>query len=71
MTRWIDADEVREADSSGLSGVVHDLAWTTTDGEWQLDFDLGSAPIEALEDLLASLATAGVASVEVSRHDLG
>jgi hypothetical protein len=71
LTRWLDVEEVREPDSSGLSGVVHDLAWTTDQGTWQLDVDLGSASIEALEDLLSGVATAGVTSIELSRHDLG
>ncbi|HSY41809.1 MAG TPA: hypothetical protein VLA79_19870, partial [Polyangia bacterium] len=61
----------READSAGLSGVVHDLAWATEDSTWQLDVDLGSAPVEALEDLLANISAAGVTSVELSRHDGG
>jgi hypothetical protein len=71
LTSWLVADEVREPDSSGLSGVVHDLAWATEQGMWQLDVDLGSAPIDALEDLLAGISGAGVTSVELSRHDVG
>lgn len=69
LKMWLDADEVREPDASGLSGVVHDLAWTTDHGMWQLDVDLGSAPIEALEALLSDISAAGVTSVRLSRHD--
>ena len=71
LTRWLDVEEVRQPDSWGLSGVVHDLAWTTEQGSWQLDVDLGSASLEALEELLSGIATAGVTSVELSRHDSG
>jgi hypothetical protein len=66
LTTWLDADEVREPDSSGLSGVVHDLAWTVEADTWQLDVDLGSAPIEALEGLLADISAAGVTGIELS-----
>jgi hypothetical protein len=69
LTGWLDVEEVREPDSSGLSGVVHDLAWTTNQGTWQLHVDLGSASIDALEELLSCIAAAGVTSVELSRHD--
>jgi hypothetical protein len=71
LTRWLDADEVREPDASGLSGVVHDLAWAVEDGTWQLDVDFGSAPIEALKDLLSAISAVGVTSLELSRHDAG
>ena len=71
LMRWLDADEIREPDASGLSGVVHDLAWASEHGTWQLDVDFGSAPMEALEDLLSNLSAAGVTSIQVSRHDAG
>lgn len=68
---WLDPDEVRKPDASGLCGVVHDLAWSYLElGRWQLDVDLGSAPLLALEELLDVLADAGVRRIDVSRHDL-
>jgi hypothetical protein len=70
LDSWLDPGEVREPDSSGLSGVVHDLAWSKGEPDtWQLDVDLGSAPIAALEGLLEVLSTAGVTDVRVARHD--
>ena len=71
LRRWLDADEVRAPDASGLSGVVHDLAWTSEQDTWQLHVDLGSAPIEALEELLSDISATGVTSVQLSRHDAG
>lgn len=67
---WLDPDENREPDSSGLAGVVHDLAWSELEpNTWQLDIDLGSAPLEALSELLGILHDIGVTRVAVSRHD--
>jgi hypothetical protein len=70
LRNWLDPDENREADSSGLAGVVHDLAWIELEpNRWQLDIDLGSAPLEALSELLGILHHVGVTRVAVSRHD--
>lgn len=69
---WLDPGEVRRPDSSGLCGVVHELAWSYLElDRWQLDVDLGSAPLLALEELMDVLAGAGVRTVAVSRHDAG
>jgi hypothetical protein len=71
LQTWLDPDEVREPDSSGLSGVMHDLAWSQFEpNTWRLDLDLGSAPLAALEELLDLLSGAGVTSLTLSRHDL-
>lgn len=66
---WLDPDEVRTPGAAGLSGVVHDLAWSYLElGRWQLDLDLGSAPLLALEELLDALAAAGVREIDVRRR---
>jgi len=71
LRNWLDSDEKREPDSSGLAGVVHDLSWNELEPKaWQLDIDLGSAPLAALSDLLGILHRAGVTQVAVSRHDV-
>jgi hypothetical protein len=70
LRSWLDSDELREPDASGLSGVVHDLAWTQVEDAWQLHLDLGSAPLAAFQELLGILSAAGVTRVDVSRHDL-
>jgi len=71
LRKWLDTDETREPDSWGLSGVVHDFAWSHAEPDtWRLDLDFGSAPMSALEELLTLLSAAGVRHVSVSRHDL-
>jgi hypothetical protein len=71
LDRWLDPDEIREPDTWGLSGVLHDVAWSCTENHsWQLHLDFGSAPIAALEELLTLLSDAGVKRITLSRHDL-
>ncbi|MCQ3951379.1 MAG: hypothetical protein DPW14_16345 [Planctomycetes bacterium] len=70
LLKWLDPEETRKPDSWGLSGVVHDLAWSLTGPDiWCLDLDFGSAPISALEELLTQLSAVGVKRVTVARHD--
>lgn len=71
LATWLDVAEVREPDRWGLSGIVHDVAWTHEHDVWQLDVDLGSAPVNALEELFGIIANAGVTSLELSRSDAG
>jgi hypothetical protein len=70
LRKWLDPDEIFEQDPWGLSGVVHDLAWSYNDpGVWCLNLDLGSAPISALEELFRLLSASGIKRIAVSRHD--
>lgn len=67
---WLDAAEKRSAGAVGLSGVVHDLAWSSdASGHWELRVDLGSAPIEALVQLLQCLQTVGITACRIGRDD--
>ena len=60
-SEWLDVAERRQPDADGLSGVVHDLAWSSgSGGKWQLRLDLGSAEVVALIDLLGILEHAGI-----------
>lgn len=60
-SNWLDIDETKTEDSFGLSGVVHSLDWTSDGaGNWQIDVDFGSAPLDAFEELLIELAGQGV-----------
>jgi hypothetical protein len=70
LQAWLDTAEIRQPDSFGLSGVVHDLAWAqVASSDWILDLDLGSAPLDALRALLDLVASTGARTVRVSRHD--
>ena len=59
-SEWLDVAERRQPDAHGLSGVVHDLAWSSGPGDkWQLRLALGSAEVVALTDFLGILEHAG------------
>jgi Lon protease-like protein len=64
--RWFDRMDEKQKDEKGLRGVVHSLDVASEDREAVLKVDLGTAPIEAFEDLLDTLQRAGASSVEFS-----
>lgn len=59
--RWFDPEDEREPGDDGLRGMVHCLTdATATATGITLHVDLGSAPDEAVDDLLFALAEAGM-----------
>ena len=64
--RWFDEQDENEPDADGLRGVVHYMSdpLAVQDGIG-LRIDLGSAPDEALDDLLFALADAGIGAVRL------
>ncbi len=65
--RWFDPEDANQADAQGLFGVVHNLEEPkASDGgvEWTVDF--GSAPVEAIQDMIDRLETHGAAEVRLS-----
>lgn len=65
--RWFDTDDTNEADEQGLYGVVHSLGEPKAiDGGSEMTIDLGSAPAEALEDLITRLVQAGAKRMTLS-----
>jgi len=67
---WLDPHEHKSPDKDGLSGVVHDLAWTQRgDSTLELCVDLGSAPTQALREILAAIRHSGITECIMSRGD--
>ena len=69
LRKWLDPDEERSARAEWLSGVVHDLSWDSVSDAWVLTVDLGSAPLDALRELMNVIADAGAVAVTVSSGD--
>jgi hypothetical protein len=65
--RWMDLDERRSEGADGLQGVVRVVARPTpeSDGSYVLSVDMGSAPVDALEELLA-IVSRGAVHVDVT-----
>lgn len=61
--RWFDEEDEQPIGEDGLSGVVHALTDPALeDGAVVFTVDLGSAPAEALEDLIDTIADLGATS---------
>lgn len=64
---WFDGDDANEPDEAGLQQVVHFMSDPQVLAEGVgATIDLGSAPVEALEDLLFALSDAGADRVRLA-----
>jgi hypothetical protein len=62
---WLDPDDRNVVTKEGLFGVVHFIEESSDNNQTHFSVDLGSAAVEALEQLLIALAAAGASSVSV------
>ncbi len=70
LSRWIDDKEVRQVDDLGLAGVLHAIAWDSSDtGKWTITVDFGTAPISCALELLQELQRQGVASCVLTTEE--
>jgi hypothetical protein len=68
--KWMNPERDGSQDEDGLSGVVHYLGKPIAEGGGHLfQIDFGSAPIEALLELVEVLAGMGAAEIELGRSD--
>jgi hypothetical protein len=67
--RWFDEDDSNAMDEPGLLGVVHYVSDPVEDddGRFSVTADLGSAPVEVIDDLLFRLLDAGASGVAVGQ----
>lgn len=66
VNRWLDFGDTKPQDNDGLSGVVHSVTFPVAkDKSWSFSVDFGSAPVEALEELLDTLPRLGITSVSI------
>jgi hypothetical protein len=64
---WFDPQDANRRNDEGLFGVVHFASDPRDeDGMLAVKLDLGSAPVHALEDLLARLAAAGARDIRLA-----
>lgn len=71
--QWADVDDEQEADEeTGLRGVVHHVSLMARDGEVVgFEADLGTAPVEALEELIGTLKEMGATHVILGAFEQG
>lgn len=67
--RWFDEDDSNGLEEPGLLGVVHFVSDPVEDddGRFSVTADLGSAPVEVIDDLLFRLLDAGASGVSVGQ----
>jgi len=64
---WFDAEDDNRQNEEGLFGVVHFASDPRLDGSLvAVELDLGSAPAQALEDLLSRLSAAGARDIRLA-----
>ncbi|MES2263740.1 MAG: hypothetical protein V4724_34920 [Pseudomonadota bacterium] len=69
--RWFDPEDTNEANEDGLYGVVHFLGEPKVAANGiEFSIDLGSAPPEALEDLLERMSSHGASAASVANSAL-
>jgi hypothetical protein len=66
VNKWLDVAEVRVTTAAGFSGLIHQasMPWEQG-GKWHLVIDMGSADLDALNELLSVLGTIGADIIEI------
>ena len=69
--KWLDVEDNRAQDEDGLQGVIHSVTRQDSQvGSTRIAVDWGSAPLEAMEELLQVLSTSGATKVMLSTPEL-
>ena len=64
--KWFDTRESHATDEDGLSGVIHSVTYPQVTAKgWGFSVDLGSAPLDAVRELMLVLRDAGLTEVEM------
>ena len=64
ITDWMDVDDVNDLDAQGLAGVIHSVKDVTyAGGVLTCIVDLGSAPDDAIHDLMMGLVSIGAETI--------
>jgi hypothetical protein len=70
--KWLDAEDQHQQNEHGLQSVIHSVTkLEEQDGLVGFSIDFGSAPVEALSELLAVFGSMGATSIKVSSSCLG
>lgn len=69
--RWLDMEDQLSKDEHGLQGVIHAIVREDADdGSTLLTIDLGSAPVDALQELIELALSAGVTHLSIHSETL-
>jgi hypothetical protein len=66
VERWLDVNDTRHSDPDGLAGIIHSTTFPVVDQHgWSFSVDFGSAPVDAVRDLLLTLNAGGVTELRM------
>src|SRR5258705_4891542 len=66
VEKWFDINESRIADQDGLAGIIHSVTHPeVTATGWSVAVDFGSAPLDAVRELIVVLREAGLTELEM------
>ncbi len=66
VTKWLDVSEVMGLPGAEFAGVIHQASMPSEqDGRWHIVIDMGSAGLDALNELLGVFQTIGAEFIEV------
>ncbi len=66
VCKWLDVEDVKSSPDMDFAGLIHQVSQPVKDdGVWTLCIDMGSADLEALNELLGVLGTLAVQQVEM------
>jgi hypothetical protein len=66
VEKWFDVSESHSTDQDGLAGVIHSVTFPQLTGSgWTFSVDFGSAPVDAVRELIMVLRQAGLSDLEI------
>ncbi|MYM26057.1 hypothetical protein GTP46_25845 [Duganella sp. FT135W] len=69
ITHWLDIEDQGGMNREGLSGAVHSFTQLQKTGDWwHMTGDFGTAPIEALVELINLMANQGITHIGIRSH---
>jgi hypothetical protein len=66
VEKWFDVSESRSPDEEGLAGIIHSVTYPKVGASgWSFAVDFGSAPMDAVRELMLVLSEAGLTELEM------
>lgn len=66
VNKWLDVSEILAVSGADFAGVIHQASMPSEqDGRWHLVIDMGSAGLDALNELLGVFQTIGAEFIEI------
>ena len=65
--KWMDIDDKKKQDANGFQNVIHSVTFPEEEnGKWTMSIDFGTAPIEAVKELMTIFSGQGIKNIEIN-----